>query len=226
MAPLTLRIPILGGRLRRKKWDFASGGKVLRVLLGSYEREQTALFERLIKPAGVVLDIGAHVGYYTLLSADLAGPSGRVFAFEPEPKNAAFLKKHVQMNACANVTVVEAAVGDKNGTAYFDYGTGTGTGHLAQNGKLAVPVLTLDTFCAERSLTPTHLKIDVEGAEMLVFQGGRETIERARPVIFLSTHGPEIHNKCLAFLQTLNYKFEAMIGDDPQTATEVLCLPG
>ena len=222
---MTMTLPILAGRLRGKKWLILSGGKILRVLLGSYEREQTALFERFISPGSVILDIGAHVGYYTLLASELTGPEGHVYAFEPEPKNISFLRRHIEINAGANVTVIPAAVGDSDGTAQFDYGTGTGTGHISETGKISVPIITLDRFCAQRNLFPTHLKIDVEGAEMRVLDGGRETLRRHRPVLFLSTHGPQVHEACLTLLTHLHYNVEAIVGDDLRQASEILCLP-
>ena len=89
---MRLRFPILAGPLRGRWWLPATRGKLLRIYLGTYEREQTALFRELIRPGHTVLDVGAHVGYYTVLASALAGPRGAVWAFEPNPANAGCLR--------------------------------------------------------------------------------------------------------------------------------------
>src|SRR5689334_14548427 len=98
--------------LRGYWWLPTSGGKVLRILGGTYEPEQTGHFIHFVRPGSTVLDIGAHVGYYTLLASMLAGDAGYVWAFEPEPHNAEFLRQHLAVNNCRNVHVEEAAVSD------------------------------------------------------------------------------------------------------------------
>ncbi|HET6764933.1 MAG TPA: FkbM family methyltransferase [Longimicrobiaceae bacterium] len=220
-----MRLPIWGGVLRGRWWLPASRGKILRILGGTYEPEQTALFRRHVQPGARVLDVGAHVGYYTLVSSVLAGPTGKVWAFEPNPTNHAFLRRHVQINGRGNVTVVQAAVSDRPGTARFDFGTGSGTGHLAEDGAIEVRTLRLDDFCAEQGADPTAVKIDVEGAEMQVLEGAEQVIARARPVIFLSTHGAEVHARCLAWLRERGYGLTPILGGDVATTSEVLCLP-
>lgn len=218
--------PILRGTLKGKRWLLASRGKLLRVLLSTYEREQTRLFEDAITPGNVVFDIGAHAGYYSLLASVLVGSSGSVFAFEPEPRNALYLKKNMAINRCGNVTVVESAVGNNSGTTRFEYGTGSGTGRVTSNAAgLAVPMVSVDDFTERNAVLPDHLKIDVEGAEMLVLQGARRTISRARPVIFLSTHGPAVHRECCRFLKELQYELRSMLGNALEAATEILCVP-
>jgi len=220
-----LVVPIPAGPMRGMFWAPASGGKLLRVLLGSYEREQTALFRQLLAPGDIVGDIGANVGYYTLLAARLLGGRGRIVAFEPEPRNAAFLRRHAAVNRAARklAQVEQAAVGAANGTARFSAGTGSGTGHLADGGELEVRMVKLDDYLAAEKLAPTHLKIDVEGAECDVLCGAMETLRRHRPTIFLSTHGPTPHAACMKLLGELDYRFDPIIGADAATTTELLC---
>lgn len=220
-----MRLPIIAGALRGRWWLPASRGKVLRILNGTYEREQTRLFQQHIRPGATVLDVGAHVGYYTVLAAVLAAESGRVHAFEPNPRNADFLRRHVRINALANVRVEQAGVSDRAGTARFGFGTGSGTGHLAEGGAIEVRTIRLDDHCAEHGLAPTAVKIDVEGAEVSVLAGARETLERHRPVIFLSTHGPDVHAASLAFLRGLGYRVSPILGGDVETTAEVLGTP-
>jgi FkbM family methyltransferase len=220
-----MKLPILVGPLRGQWWLSASGGKLLRVLNGSYEREQTRFFRDRVRPGMTVLDVGAHVGYYTLLSARLVGTSGRVVAFEPQPRNCAFLRGHVTANGLANVRVEEAAVADASGFAPFQAGTGTGTGHLAESGSLAVRTIRLDEFCRDHEVSPAVMKIDVEGAELSVLSGAAATIARTRPIIFLSTHGAAVHNACLVWLHDHGYETESMLGAEVATTTELLCTP-
>lgn len=221
-----MRLPILAGPLRGRWWLPASRGKLLRIYLGTYEPEQTGLFERHVRPGDTVLDVGAHVGYYTVLSAVLAGPSGAVWSFEPNPTNAGFLRRHVEINGLAQVRVEQAAVSDAEGTARFDFGTGSGTGHLSSDGAIEVRTVRLDDFCAAHGIVPGAIKIDVEGAEAAVLEGGAKTIESARPVIFLSTHGPEPHAACVAWLRARGYALAPIVGGSVETASELLCSPG
>lgn len=220
-----MRLPIVAGRLRGRWWHPAAGGKLLRVLNGSYEPEQSALFDALIEPGATVFDVGAHVGYYTMLSSQLAGERGHVIAFEPNPRNFAFLQRHVAMNRLANVRVEELAVSDTNGTAHFEFGTGSGTGHLAGDGALTVRTVRLDDYCGANDLRPDAIKIDVEGGELAVLRGAESTLASARPVIFLSTHGEAVHRACMDWLNGRGYGLEPVDGGDVMRATELLCIP-
>src|ERR1035441_6724268 len=88
-----------------------SWGFVDSVLHDQYEPETKALLGSLIRPGMTVFDIGAHVGHYTLLAARIVGPTGRVYAFEPEPENFALLKRNVELNGYKNVTCVPKEIG-------------------------------------------------------------------------------------------------------------------
>lgn len=218
-----MRLPIVAGPLLGRWWLPQSRGKILRILGGTYEPEQTRLFQQQITAGATVFDIGAHVGYYTLLASVLVGPKGRVCAFEPNPENCGFLRRHVQLNDAANVTVENAAVSNSNGTASFAFGTGSGTGRLAEHGVLDVRTVRLDEFCRERKVEPGFLKIDVEGAELEVLRGADEIIGSHHPVIFLSTHDTDVHAECLAWLSERSYTVRPIVGDDVQAASELLC---
>lgn len=217
-------MPIAAGPLRGTKWLPSSGGKLARVLLGTYEPEQTALFLEHVRPGATVFDIGAHVGYYTLLAARLAGREGRVWSFEPHPRNCAFLRRHVSLNRLENVHIENVAIGAREGAARFDEGTGSGTGRVAEGGALEVRMRRLDDLCAEHGLVPDVVKLDVEGAEMDVLDGGARTFA-ARPVLFLSTHGADVHARCIERLESLGYSAHPILGDDVRRTSEVLGLP-
>jgi FkbM family methyltransferase len=221
-----LSLPFVVGPLRGNWWQLASGGKITRLLLGTYEPEQSGLFRTHIRPGDQVLDIGASVGYYTLLSARLVGISGRVVSFEPDPNNLQFLRSHVEQNRLAQVTILPVALSDETGTARFGGGTGTGTGRLCQEGECEVAVRRLDDVAAEMDLRPQHLKVDVEGAEMAVLRGGQKLIEKHRPTIFLSTHNgivPGVHRQCCELLTAWGYRLSPITGESLDNASELLC---
>lgn len=220
-----MRLPIVRGPLRGTGWLLASRGKILRVLLGTYEPEQTALFVRHVGPGGTFLDVGAHVGFYTLLGSRQVGPGGSVWAFEPDPTNARFLREHVRLNNADNVHVEQAAVAGEEGSARFGGGSGSGTGRLTGSGELAVRTVALDAFCERNGIAPTAMKVDVEGAEAGVIEGGEETVRRTRPVIFLSTHGPEAHGRSVVLLRELGYTLTPILGGTVEGSSELLALP-
>jgi FkbM family methyltransferase len=205
-----LTLPILRGPLAGKKWLLASRSNFF---WGSYEPEQTAAFQRIIRPGDVIYDVGAHYGYYTLLSSALAGPPGKVLAFEPSPANIAKLQRHLDLNQCRNVTVLDLALSDHEGTARFDNQAGSGTGHLSPEGGIEVKLTTLDAL-ASRFPAPKVLKIDCEGAEVEVLKGGEKTIRSARPSLFLSTHGEDLKQTCFRLLADWGYVPTCLHGDD------------
>ena len=220
-------LPIVGGALRGNRWCPASGGKLLRVLLGTYEPEQTSLFLQQIGPGDVVVDIGAACGYYTLLSSRLVGKAGRVVAFEPDPKNAAYLRRHVSANRLRQAMVLQMALSDNAGKARFGGGCGTGTGRLCDEGAYDVTVRRLDDVATQLQLAPTHLKIDVEGAELNVLRGGEQTIRRYQPTIFLSTHPgivSTVHDDCCDLLTRWGYQLQPILGGELARSTEVLAV--
>jgi FkbM family methyltransferase len=162
-----------------------------------YEPELANILRQAIPVGGVVLDIGAHVGLHTLMFSKTAGKDGKVIAAEPSPANAGLLRKHLEWNDCANVTVVDAAVSDQEGTAQFTFrAEATDFGGFANslaydNGgeTREVRLTTIDALCGD--LNPDLIKIDVEGAELSVLRGGDTVLRRANPVLVVAIHpGP------------------------------------
>jgi len=205
-----ITFPILRGPLAGKKWLLASRSNFF---WGTYEPEQTQAFQKIIRSGDVVFDVGAHYGYYTLLSSALAGPKGKVFAFEPSPGNIPCLKKHLDINHCDNVQVIELALSDHEGSARFDNNASSGTGHLSLDGQIEVQITSLDAMSA-RLPAPNVLKIDCEGAEVEVLKGGEKTICSAKPAIFLSTHGDGLKKTCFDLLESWGYAPTCLHGDD------------
>lgn len=215
--PPFFAVPILQGKLRGKKWIVRSYNHGC--WLGSYEYEVRLLFEKSVKPGQVVFDLGAHVGFYTLLASELVGPNGKVIAFEPLPRNIGYLKKHVQLNQCSNVQIVESAVSNMNGISYFDESKNNSYGFISDRGKFQVKTLSIDDFVSERpGLIPDVIKIDVEGSELLVLKGGSQTLAQHSPILFLETHSKVLNAQCRSFLAPLGYRIHPMTGNDLEEA--------
>lgn len=206
LIPSGLVIPILSGKLKGKKWMIGSSN--FECVFGTYEYSKHIIFEQEILTNEIVYDIGAHVGFYTLLASELVG-NGRVVSFEPFPQNFEYLRNHVEMNKCKNVIINNVAVSNFSGVSYFQEGEGTYTGYLSENGKILVETIKLDDYVNKNSnLIPNCLKIDVEGEEYAVLQGAKKIIENYHPKIFLATHNEIVHEKCIDFLNTNEYHLE------------------
>lgn len=208
---------VLTGPLKGAKFQLGSlsgEGGGASVYLGMMEPEQTTAMASEIGEGAIFFDIGANVGYYSMLVSKLAGPSGKVFAFEPLPANIEFLKQHISLNSADNVSLEPVALSDKAGVVRFSFGANRAEGHIGEDGDIEVRTITLDEFVADKQIGPTVVKMDVEGAEQQVFIGGAETFETYHPLIFLSTHSPELRSWCLAHLKELGYTTEPLMEGD------------
>jgi len=208
ILPKRAVVPVLQGELRGMKWIV--GSSTHGCWLGTYERENQRLFASLVSANGTVYDIGANVGFYTLLAASRAK---RVIAVEPLAENVVYLKRHLDMNGICNVEVWPVAVADQEGQEPF---TAAGTGNRSQ-GKLGgegsmVRTITLDRIC-EICGPPALVKIDVEGAEYRVLLGARKCFAAHRPIILMSTHSTSLHLACVTLLTDSGYDVQ-QVGND------------
>lgn len=221
LIPPRTVVRILQGSLRGKKWIASSSSHGC--WLGNYEYVKRILFERTVRENGVVFDVGAHVGFYTLLASVLVGSRGSVFAFEPFPANLLYLKEHLRLNNIDNVTVVEAAVSENTGTAFFSEGPSSSTGHISPNGRLEVETVAIDELVAKKDLpVPDYIKMDIEGAEASALSGAKSTLAQFHPTIFLATHGSSIHQECCRLLWALDYELQPIDGTNLETSDEIL----
>lgn len=204
LIPADAVVRVLQGRAMGMKWIAGSG--MHGYWLGTWEASKRRLFERTVKPEDVIYDIGANVGYYTL-SAAAAAPRGRVIAFEPLPRNLAYLRKHVEMNRLTNVEIIAAAVSDTEGTATFDDSWNHAMGRLSDKGRLAVRTVAIDAFDLP---PPKVVKMDIEGGEVAALRGMKRILTEHRPTVFLATHGDEIEAKCLRLLREIGYRIETL----------------
>ena len=223
-VPNDVAVPVIQGRLRGKRW--LTGSLTHGCWLGSYESRKQKVFEALITPGSVVFDIGANVGFYTLLASVLVGGSGRVYAFEPVQRNLRYLRRHISLNHLNNVTVIDSAVSDVTGRARFSVSGSSAIGSLSEQGEIEVATLALDDLDAsEYERARSHLKIDVEGAELKVLRGAEVFLRTWRPSILLATHGPDVHLDCCRFLLGIGYNIRSVDGQPIERTNELLATP-
>ena len=167
---------------------------------GAYERELVDLFKRVLKPGTTVLDLGANIGYFSVLAAGLVGKSGQVHAFEPAQTCFTQLTRNLAAFPWAHA--YPAAVGDAPGTACFhfsDKANETGWGSLlpgedASTRETMVSVVRLDDWAREQAIGRVDfIKMDIEGGEFRALQGAAELLSRYRPVLVT-----ELNAVCLA----------------------------
>lgn len=212
---------VVSGPLRGAKFilgAMAGEGGGASVYFNMMEAEQTETMLAEFTAGKVFFDIGANIGYYSILAARNIGETGTVVAFEPVISNLTFLYRHVQLNKANNIKVLPFALSDKSAIACFSLGQNSAMGHLAEgssNGKgedlVYVPTVTLDEIAEKMNLMPDVMKIDVEGAEMEVFHGAENVLKTAKPTIFLSTHSPALRTECLEFLRGIGYRVSSML---------------
>ena len=203
--------PILQVPSRGKKWIV--GSSTHGCWLGSYEASKQQIFSDLVSPSSVVYDIGANVGFYTVLASVRGSGTGRVYAFEPLPRNIEYLTRHVKLNNLNNVVVFECALSDCTGVAKFEVAVNPSMGKLAEGSSdgVDVDIRTLDNIVSEHQLMPPNLmKVDIEGAEAAFLRGAVETISAHRPSILLATHGRSVHRECCDFLLAAGYSLQSL----------------
>ena len=163
-------------------------------VFGSWEPIATDAIISTVRPGMCVFDIGAHLGYYSLLLAKCVGPGGRVVSFEAAPQNFRTLRNNVLLNNLKNVELINSAVFSKEGPIQMsvsstDVASGDWSISRQSNGStIQVPAITLDQFCKRSDFQPDFLKMDVEGAEYDVLLGGSEMITRSRPTMMIELH--------------------------------------
>lgn len=157
---------------------------------GTFEREDEQALYQAAEGSRIVFDIGANIGWYTLNLAKRL-PDVQVYAFEPLPETFGYLQANVALNALTNIHLHNFGFSDaeRDLTFYFNPES-SGSASLAdltesdQVQEVRCRVNRLDDFVETHGLCPDFIKCDVEGAELMVFQGGRKTLERCRPVLF------------------------------------------
>jgi len=161
----------------------------------AYEPYETEWMENLVRPGDWVVDVGAHIGLYTLQLARWVGPRGRVLAFEPDPDNFALLHRNVAENGYQNVELYQLALGESPGSAeLYRSQDNAGDHRVWSHGppRPSVPV-TMDVFdrlMADRSFQCDLIKMDIQGAEYSALLGMEELLERQRRLVLMMEYWP------------------------------------
>ena len=166
---------------------------------GTYERDVTAIVRQVVKPGMTAVDLGASVGYYTLILSSLVGVDGRVFAFEPDPEAFSYLSRNVEQNRISNVEAISNAVSARTGVMQFTQHQGTARNAvvrwdthvpaihdpISSPSYLHVVSTTLDDFFGSKGWPSVHLiKMDIEGSEYAALTGMR-LLARRNPTLAL-----------------------------------------
>ncbi len=181
LMPRQAVVPILSGCARGAHW--VVGSSIHGCWLGLYERDLQKRLAAALRPGCLFYDIGANVGFYTIL----AGRRGcKVIAVEPDPSNLERLQEHVRLNHLSDkVSIIPKAVAALAGEARFT--PAQSMGRIDASGTVTVQTIRLDSLEA-----PDVIKMDIEGAEYEVIEASAGWLEQHRPTLFVATHrGPE-----------------------------------
>ena len=155
-----------------------------------YEKDETNMIHRLIKDGDSVLDIGANIGWHSLNLA-VSKRNTQIYAFEPIPSTFRCLLRNIELNSIENVQYYNFGFSDEPGEFnFYYYPEGSGNASLANLSRrdsvsqVTCNLSTVDTFVQENKLCVDFIKCDVEGAELLVFKGAKNTITKFKPIIF------------------------------------------
>lgn len=178
------------------------------IFFGIYERTETSLLQKFLRPGDRFFDIGANVGYYSFLASQIIGANGRVHSFEPISANVRSIQRNVLTNQIMNMTLLPAAVGLRKGTLllYVEDGASSNTGWASKvesprrKKQVIVPMVSLDDYIREEQIDHVDLiKMDIEGSELDALRGGIN--------LFSDKRGPDIIcevNPFLLHLQNLD----------------------
>lgn len=218
---------------------FNSSNYNLQTAMGIYELPLQKALSKHLNQGDIVYDIGANVGFFTVISAKLVGNSGHVYAFEPDPNNIKSLEHNVQLNSFANVTVLKQAVARSTGTGELLLGRHSGGHTLSTTAKSQAPkyqsspkipvkLVAIDDLVAQQIIAPPAVvKIDVEGAELDVLQGMSQTIKKFKPIIIYEIDDPleetflQKQEEADSFVRQFAYKIIPLEDWYPQTQHHV-----
>jgi FkbM family methyltransferase len=178
-------------------------------LYGEYSEWEADVLRHFVRPRDAVVEVGANLGAHTVLLARLAGAAGSVLAFEPQPVIYQLLCANLALNQITTVQAEPKGLGRRTGFAHIpvlDYGARENFGGLSLElvtEGVKVPVAILDSYRLSRC---DFLKLDVEGMELQVLEGGAETLHRLRPVLYVENDRQDKSHDLMAFLLAMDYR--------------------
>jgi FkbM family methyltransferase len=184
---------------------------------GGGEPEVQNALQQYLRPGMIFYDIGANIGFFSLLAARIVGKEGRVVAFEADPEIAARLREHVARNDFRVISVEEKAVWSEPGAVFFartDPATppDRGLGHVvvtAAGDTIQVNAVSLDKY-VQTVPAPDFVKCDVEGAEVAVFRGAQSLLTQKRPGILCEMHSEANRRQLLEMFASFGYACKSL----------------
>lgn len=190
--------------------------------IGSYDRPSVKQIVRHCREGMTAYDCGAYIGYYTAIFASVVGPTGKVIALEPDPRNFKRVQRQIDLNGWKHVKVFQRALGAGHTTVeYFLSDVATATSHIEgcyrgpqvpssshnEMGRMvSLQCVNLDELIFEMGYPrPDFVKLDIEGAESIALQHCRRTAEEVRPLILIELHNPEGDQAAADFMTAYNY---------------------
>jgi FkbM family methyltransferase len=175
-------------------------------------------FVQLVAGKRRIFDVGANWGFYVLLAHKHRDAGCEIVAFEPHPQSAKELRTQIVLNEVTQATVVPAALSDRAGAIEFvDTGSAIGQKVAAVDKdfgwarRISLPAITLDE-AAEKYGAPDLIKLDVEGAENLVLEGGKRVLTEQRPTLLVEVHGEECAGRFYDLMDQYGYRYETTGG--------------
>lgn len=168
---------------------------------GIYEPFETEIVKKVVKRDDVILDIGANIGYYSLIFAEIVGDQGRVFAFEPSPANFALLSKNIEINNYKNVTLVQEAVSNKTGKGKLylcEDNQGDHRIYDSYDGRRSISIETtrLDDYFKNYDGKVDFIKMDIQGAEGGAIQGALSLLRKNKNLKIITELWPVGLKRC------------------------------
>ena len=203
-----------------KEIEFNAGKSTPELSLGTYEIPIQNIFAQHLKEGDVFYDIGANVGFFSVIAAKLVGDTGKVYAFEPGKENTASIRHNAGLNKFEQIEVIEKAVSQTSGTAQlllaqYSGGHASATADVPPDlaGEITVDLVSIDELIARQQIAPPNfVKVDVEGAELDVLKGMQETIKTYQPTIIYEvddgdgTGYERKYRELAAFFESLDYQ--------------------
>lgn len=164
-----------------------------------FESLTISLIKKYVKKGDIVLDIGANIGMYSILISRIIGHTGKVYAFEPDPTTAYYLKENLRLNNCLNVVVLQLALSEENGKIILNKPEGSGDSfnyisktETENQSNDSIGAIRLDDFLEANKIGRIDfVKMDIEGAELLCMKGAKEImLAKLKPVIVTEVFEP------------------------------------
>jgi FkbM family methyltransferase len=203
--------PLVGMRFRKYLRTFSP-----EFVTGDYEAPLSAALTRELRPGQTFYDVGANVGFFSLLASKITGPTGKVIAFEPHPETIRQLRAQFEVNSLANTQVVEAAVSDRVGSTTLIDGFACMVKMsdleptLGEPNTITAATTTLDDVAGDVGF-PDVVKMDIEGAEILALRGAATVLNR-KPTLLVEVHSEQLSREFYPLLEGFGYDFYRLDG--------------